>query len=144
MTDTAMTTAVNNLPSDLNQLTVELKFYINQWGQNTIEIGKRLIAAKELVGQGNWLNWLEKNFNLSYRTAKNFMDCAEKFSKLQTSATLNYSQMVAMLVLSAEDTEKFIAEKTAKGTPVEDMTVKQLRAEVAEYKAELAKKNSEV
>ena len=73
--------AENNLPTDLNQLTVEIKFYVNQWGQNTIEIGKRLIAAKKLVAQGEWLNWLEKNFNLTERTAQNFMRIAERFGK---------------------------------------------------------------
>lgn len=139
-----MTTATNNLPSDLNQLTVELKFYINQWGQNTIEIGKRLIAAKEIVGHGNWNKWLEDNFNLKERSARNFMEVAKRFGNRQTSADLSLYQMVAMLALPEGEIEKFIAEKTAEGKPPEDMTVKQLRAEVAEYKAELAKKNSEV
>ena len=49
-----LTTQAENKPTDLNQLTVEIKFYVNQWGQNTIEIGKRLIAAKKLVAQGEW------------------------------------------------------------------------------------------
>ena len=144
MTDTALTAAVNNLPTDLNLLTTQIKFYINQWGQNTIEIGKRLIAAKELVGHGNFGKWLEDNFNLKERSAQNFMAVAEKFGKTQASADLSFYQMVTMLVLPEGEIEKFIAEKTAEGKPVEDMTVKQLRAEVAEYKAKLEKKNSEV
>ena len=72
------------------------------------------------------------------------MDCAKKFSNLQTSATLNYSQMVAMLSLPAEETEKFIEEKAAEGNPVEDMTVKKLRDEVAKWKADYERKKSEV
>ncbi len=34
-------------PTDLVSLTAEIKFYVQQWGQNAIEIGKRLIAAKK-------------------------------------------------------------------------------------------------
>lgn len=144
MTDTALTTATNNLPSDLNQLTVEIKFYFNQWGQNTIEIGKRLIAAKELVGHGNFGKWLEDNFNLSQQTARKFMQVAERFGKTRIDTCFNSTQMIAMLALPEGEEEKFIEAKTAEGTPVEDMTVKQLRAKVAKYKAELEKKNSEV
>lgn len=78
----------NNLPTNLEQLTVEIKFYVNQWGQNTIEIGKRLIAAKEIVGHGNFSKWLEDNFNLKQRMANNFMACAERFANSQSIANL--------------------------------------------------------
>ncbi len=142
MTD--LTNTENNLPSDLNQLTVEIKFYVNQWGQNTIEIGKRLIAAKELVAHGDWQNWLEVNFNLTERTAQNFMRIAERFGKTKLISDLNSTQMIAMLSLPKGEEEKFIAEKAAEGTPVEDMTVKNLREEVAKWKADFEKQKSEV
>ena len=128
------TQAENNLPTDLNQLTVEIKFYVNQWGQNTIEIGKRLIAAKELVAHGEWGKWLEENFNLSQPSATRFMKCAKHFSNLATSQHLKPSQMIELLALPAEETEKFIAEKAAENNPVEDMTVKNLREEVAKWR----------
>ncbi len=136
--------AENNLPTNLEQLTVEIKFYVNQWGQNTIEIGKRLIAAKKIVAHGDWSKWLEDNFQLKKSSAANFMKCAERFGNFQTSGNLNSSQMVELLALPAEETEKFIAEKAAEGNPVEDMTVKKLRAEVAAKNEELSKKKSEV
>ena len=42
------------------------------------------------------------------------MDCAEKFSNLQTSATLKPYQLIQLLSLpDAAETEKFIAEKAA-------------------------------
>lgn len=104
--------------------------------QNIIEIGKELTAAKAEVPHGEWQNWLKDNFNLKVRSAQTFMAIAERFSNTQTSAYLNPSQMVEMLSLPAEETEKFIEEKAAAGTPVEDMTVKTLREEVAKYKAD--------
>ena len=66
-------------PTDLVSLTAEIKFYVQQWGQNAIEIGKRLIAAKKLVAHGEWSKWLEDNFNLSQDSARNFMRVAERF-----------------------------------------------------------------
>ena len=134
----------NKLPTNLEQLTVEIKFYVNQWGQNTIEIGKRLIAAKELVEHGSWGKWLEDNFNFKQSAADKFMAVAKRFGNSDTYPNLNYSQMVTMLSLSAEETEKFISEKAAEGNPVEDMTVKNLREEVAKYKADLAEEKSKV
>ena len=44
---------------------------------------------------------------------KNIMEISRCFSEVQTSATLNYSQMAEILSLPAEDTEKFIAEKAS-------------------------------
>ena len=130
---------------NLEQLTVEIKFYVNQWGQNTIEIGKRLIAAKEIVEHGDWSKWLEENFNLSQDSARNFMRVAERFgANSEMSRNFKLSQMVELLALPAEETEKFIAEKKAEGNPVEDMTVKNLRDEVAKWKADYEQKKSEV
>ena len=130
-------TQSQNAPPTLAQLETEIKFNLNQASQSIIEVGKRLIQAKSLVKHGEWQTWLENNFKLSYRTAKNFMDCAERFPNLQTSADLNQSQMTEMLVLpSAEDTKKFIEQKAAEGTPVSDMTAKTLRKEVKKWKAE--------
>ena len=40
--------------------------------------------------------------------------------------------------------EKFIAAKTADGNPVEDMTIKALREEVAKWKSDYEQKKSEV
>ena len=100
----------NNLP----QLELEIKFYLGQTAQNIIEVGKRLIQAKSLVQHGLWQLWLNDNFQLSYRTAKNFMQCAERFQNVKSIADLNSTQMIALLSLpDAAETEKFIAEKAA-------------------------------
>ena len=112
--------------------------YLGQTAQNIIEVGKRLIQAKSIVAHGKWQQWLEKNFQLSYRTAAKFIQCAEKFGNVPMSATLNSSQLTEMLALpSPEETEKFIEEKAAEGKKIADMTIKQLREEIADYKAKL-------
>ena len=119
----------------LEVLTLEVKFYLNQTAQNIIEVGKRLNQAKELVPHGEWGKWLEDNFSLSQNTANKFMNVAKRFSNYSTSNNLNSSQMVELLALPAEETEQFIEAKAAEGKPVEDMTIRQMREEIEQWKS---------
>ena len=147
MTDTNITAStgitVEQKPS-LLQLEVEIKFHLNQAGAHIIEVGKRLIAAKELVAHGAWKDWLEQNFNLSAPTARKFMQVAERFGKTRIDTRFNPTQMIAMLALPEVEEENFIATKAAEGKAVESMTVKQLRDEIKRYKAELKAKDDEL
>lgn len=90
---------------------------------------------KGRIPHGEWLPWLKDNFNLSQQTASNFMRCAERFGNYQSISNLGSTQMIAMLALPEGETEQFIEEKAAAGTPVEDMTVKKLREEIQHWKA---------
>jgi hypothetical protein len=40
---------------------------------DVIEIGRRLSECKEILGHGNWLSWIEREFRWSERTARNFI-----------------------------------------------------------------------
>ena len=104
-------TTQENAAANLPQLEVEIKFYLGQTAQNIIEVGKRLIQAKSLVPHGGWLPWLEQNFQLKQRAAQTFMACAERFGKIQINLDFKPTQMIALLSLPDEETEKFIAEK---------------------------------
>lgn len=121
-------------PSD-EQITAEAKFYYNQIGTSIIEFGKRLIIMKKRKAHGEWQNWLESNFSLSYRMAAKFMQCAERFGNMPSKALFNQTQMIELLALPEAETEQFIEAKAAEGKPVEDMTVKQLRDEIQQWKS---------
>lgn len=123
--------------TSLDQITLEVKFYLNQTAQNIIEVGKRLSLAKSKLSHGEWQNWLEDNFNLSYSSAAKFMKIAERFSKVESIPFLGTAQMIQLLALPEGEEEKFIEKKKNEGTPVEDMTVKTLREEVVKYKSDL-------
>ena len=72
------------------------------------------------------------------------MNIAKRFgSNSETFRNLGYSQMIQLLKLPAGEEEKFIADKAANGTPVEDMTVKKLRAEIKDWKAQADKNKKE-
>lgn len=136
-----------NPEASIEELTAEIQYYMVQMGQNAIAIGKRLVVAKEKLPHGEWQNWLEDNFNFSYRTAAQFMQMAERFQKCRQSALFSQSQMAEMLALpeAEAETEKFIERKAAEGTPVEKMKIRTLRAEVKKYNEELvAEKIEEV
>ncbi len=84
----------NNLP----QLELEIKFYLGKTAQNIIEVGKRLIQAKALVAHGQWQQWLQNNFQLKDRMARNFMQCAEQFGNWHLNADLNLKLADALKV----------------------------------------------
>ena len=60
------------------------------------------------------------------------MNVAERFGKINIDVSFKPTQMIALLSLpDAEETEKFIEAKAAEGKKVADMTIKQLREEIA-------------
>jgi intein/homing endonuclease len=52
-----------------------------QAGATVVDIGRRLIEAKALVGHGNWLPWLEREFRWTAETALRFMQVTEAVGK---------------------------------------------------------------
>lgn len=66
---------------ELGALTTRLHKYLAATVQHIVEVGKDLIKAKALVGHGQFLNWLEKEFDLSDQSARRFMQVAEVFGE---------------------------------------------------------------
>ena len=100
---------------------------------NSIEIGKRLCEAKEMVPHGEWGSWLEKEVNFKQSTANNLMRIYTEYgdiqgelwgasAKSQTFGNLSYSQAVALLAVPAEEREEFVKENH-----VEDMSTRELQ-----------------
>lgn len=104
---------------------------------SSIEIGKRLTEAKELVDHGQWSQWLQKNVNYSERTAQNLMrvydQYGEKFGmtemdSLFASGTsnvfeeLSYTQALALLSLpTEEEREQFVEENDVANMSTREM-----------------------
>ena len=127
----------------LAQRVVKIQFHLQNMAQSAIIIGQELIECKKEVGHGNWANWLQKNFNLSQSSANKFMSVANRFGNSKSTWNLNPTQMWEIIALPAGEEENFIAEKAAAGTPVEDMTVKKLRAEIKDWKDKAEKNKKE-
>lgn len=128
----------------LEQLAVEIVTFDRQAKITAvscaIEIGERLLEAKELVPHGEWGNWLKKNVNYSQSTANNFMrlykeygnDQGSLFTTLTNSQTimnLDVSKALALTVLPPEEREEFVSEHD-----VESMSTRDLKEALQENK----------
>lgn len=97
-----------------------------------IEVGKRLIEAQELVPHGEWGEYVTHSCGFSQRTAQAYMQLAANSANAQTIADLPYSKALALLALPEDKIEEFRAEH-----PVEDVSVRELKKQIAEYKDRL-------
>jgi hypothetical protein len=97
--------------------------------QDIIEIGRRLTEAKKILGWGNWLPWLEREFGWSERTAQNFMRVAE-LAESATVADLNVDLRGLYLLASPSIRERHpeiieaVAERSARGEPTTSDEIK--------------------
>ena len=114
--------------------------------ENGIQIGERLIEAKEQVGHGGFGQWCKENLNYSQDTAQKFMKLAKEYgddssflANTATSRNFSISNALSLLKLPEEDREKFVEEH-----PVEDMTNKALEEEIRKLKEEKATLEEEV
>lgn len=112
---------------NIDTLTTEILILKQQTAQNIIEIGKRLIAAKESLPHGGWGNWLKEKVEFTDRTAQRFMKVANEFSNATTLSDLPKSKAFALLDLPQEDRETFVKEN-----PVNEMTTRELQKAIKE------------
>lgn len=107
---------------------------------NSIEIGRKLVEAKELVPHGEWGKWLDEAVDYSKSTANNLMKIFEEYGadqitllddnlKSQAFGNLNYSQAVLLLGLPSDDREKFVEENK-----VDEMSTRELKKAIADLK----------
>ena len=116
-----------------------------------IKTGIDLIAIREKLQPtyGAFGDWLKAN-NLKRQTAYDYIAAAEWFLEMSKEQLVRISVQLTpgiffeLTKLSHEDAFNFIEAKAAEGTPVENMTVKQLRADIKKYKAAAAKTEAEL
>lgn len=130
---------MNELVS-LNQLVSEIKFFENQAVVSYWEIGKRLSKAKEQVGHGNWEGWVDENLGYSKTTTKNLIRVYKEIPNRQAIADLNFTKALALTSIKDEDERQEFVENHK----VEDMTTRQLQAEIKEYKRSLEETENEL
>ena len=94
----------------------------------SIEIGKRLCEAKEIVGHGGWGDYLRDKVEFSQSTANNLMRIYREYGdeqlmmgkppKSQTFGNLSYSQAVALMQAPEEMREEIVTEHDMASTSV--------------------------
>ncbi len=105
--------------------------------QSFLEIGKRLLEAKNSVEHGKYLPWL-KTVGYNERTARQLIQIYTEMGKDEAFASLTYAQMRELLPLSSEQRKDILPD-------VEDKSSREIKRLVAELKAaEKAKEEAEV
>jgi hypothetical protein len=113
---------------------------------NSIEIGRRLVEAKYLLGHGEWGEWLQNSVDYSQRTAENLMRIFDEYgadqitlltdnAKSQALANLSYTQAVALLGVPEEEREAFI-----EAHDIDNMSTRELQQAIKERDQALADK----
>ena len=67
---------------------------------DVIEIGRRLSECKQLLGHGNWLPWIKREFRWSERTARNFT-AAFEFARSKSANVAELEIEISSLYLLA-------------------------------------------
>jgi hypothetical protein len=105
---------------------------------DTIEIGRRLTEAKKLVGHGNWLIWLAREFGWSDETARRFMSVYE-MSKFHKLWNLNLPVSALFVIAQSSTPEKARNEILRRAGSGERFTFEQIKKIIAGHKAPVRK-----
>lgn len=92
---------------------------------SVVQIGRRLEEAKQLVPQGEWMNYLDTKLGYKPSTAQNYMRIAREFGDGQVGLSgktasdffgnLGYSQLLPLLGLPEEEREQLAEEHDLAG-----------------------------
>ena len=104
------------------QLGAEIRIYVDAGRRISlicgIEIGKRLVQAKEMLDHGEWMPWLERETEFSSSSAQRYMKLYEEYGASQqglfgpetnspTLGNLPISKAFALLSVPESDREAF-------------------------------------
>lgn len=112
---------------DIEAVTGEIVHLKQELARNIVDIGLRLIEAKDMLPHGEWLPWLSERVCFSEKTAQNYMRVAREFPNPQLVADLGVRKALALLELPPSEREEF-----AEDNNVVDMTTAQLEKAIRE------------
>ena len=146
-----VTRTADQVAADINKVKLNLAVAVVV---SSIEIGRLLLEAKALVPHGEWGAWLAANVDFSESKAQSLMRRYKEFgdgqidmitgtSDLDFFAFLSDSQMDALLALPKPERREFVEahrEELENG----DMSVRDMKAEIARLKKENEEKDEEL
>ena len=119
----------------LKEHTQEIRRLGKRVIEDIIEIGRRLTECKKIVGHGNWLSWIEREFQWCDRTAERFIRIYELSRKFDTLSNLEVP-ITGLYLLAAPSTPESaqieVIERAEKG---EVITTAEIRGGIGAHKA---------
>ena len=67
----------------MEKRTEEIKVLMARTASDIVEMGRKLIDVKDRLGHGNWLGWLEVEFEWGDQTARNYMNVSKHLGQIQ-------------------------------------------------------------
>lgn len=130
-----LTVTPERLGVEIRELTRQAKAMTLYYG---VEIGRRLMAAKELVPYGSWGGWLRDNTEFSQATATRFMRLFDEYGasqiglfgaevKSSTLQNLSISNALRLLAVPEEEREEF-----AEAVDAENISARELEKAIKE------------
>jgi hypothetical protein len=104
--------AVTANGDDLESIANRIRERIKRTNADIIAIGRDLILARGRLGHGKFLPWIEAEFSMTDRTARNFMRTAEVFRG--KSETVSDLPATVLYILSAPSTPKEVRDAVVK------------------------------
>ena len=86
----------------LSIITQDLRIALKRETTDIIGIGNLLVEAKDHLKHGKWLPWLKKEFSLSDRSARNYMQAAKFAAKSETVSDLGNLSPSALYAISSD------------------------------------------
>lgn len=100
----------NTITRTIEEITVSARMNMQDMTNRAIALGHDLSEAKQVLGHGHFLPWLD-SIGISSSTAANFMKVAREVAPGSRLAGMQYSRVLALLAAPAEDREA-LAEET--------------------------------
>ena len=125
---------------DIETITEEILGLKQTAGNAILEIGQRLIEAKHMLSEGEWLPWLEEQVEFSPRTAQRFMKLSREWTDATALSYLGATKALTLLALSPVEREEFLSEEhvvNGEAKSVVDMSARELEKAVKERDAAL-------
>ncbi len=108
--------------NELSQIEGEIISLKDQTAQNIIQIGHKLIEAKDKLSHGEWGDWLRNKIDFSQRTANQFMRIAKEFgSNSQSISNLEITKVGLLLDVPADKREDFMGKHDIKSMSTREL-----------------------
>lgn len=129
---------MNNLQhNEITAATERIKLRLRRTAEDIVAIGKDLIVIKEQLQHGEFLPWIEREFEMGEQSARNFMNVASRFGANPQLLGISPS---ALYELAAPSTPPEVVQQiTAKARDGESVSV----AEVKDLKKQLKQAQQE-
>lgn len=139
MNEMMETRTLDVVGAEIRSLTTDLQYHAMATVNTAIEIGRRLIEARDLCKHGEWMNFLKEQTSFSYSKANDLIKVFENYGSAQKSlfgaeinsqtyANLTFSKALALVAIEDEEERK----EFVKAHDVEGMSTRELREAIRE------------